>query len=76
MISIDQLFAEASRFPADQKLTLAYRLLASNEPELTPEVESAWEEEISERISKHDNGTTESRPAGKMFLELDRRLAT
>ena len=76
MSSIDQLLAEASRLPADQKLTLAYRLLASNEPEPTPEVESAWEEEISERIKKYDSGTTELRPAGKVFSELDRQLAT
>jgi hypothetical protein len=76
MSTIDQLFAEASRLPADQKLALAYRLLASNEPEPTPEIESAWEAEILERIRQFDHGEAESIPAGKVLAELDRRLAT
>lgn len=76
MSSLDQILAEAERLPADQKLTLAYRLLASNEPEATPEVESAWEMEISERIRKYDDGVSVSFPAGKVFSELDRRLTS
>jgi hypothetical protein len=75
MSSIDHLFAEAARLPADQKLTLAHRLLASDEPELTPEAEQAWDDAIRERILKYDNGEPKSRPAGEVFSDLDKRLA-
>jgi len=75
MSSIDHLYAEAARLSADQKLTLVHRLLTSDEPELTPEVEHAWEVSIRERIQRYDHGETESRPAGEVFSDLDRRLA-
>lgn len=75
MSSIDNLYAEAARLPADQKLTLVYRLLASNEPEVTPEVEQAWDTAIRERIQRFDNGEAKSSTAGEVFSELDRQLA-
>ena len=76
MSSIDQLFAEAAQLPADQRLTLAHRLLVSGEPEITADVEEAWEVEIRDRIQRYDRGELATHSAGEVFAEDDRRLKT
>jgi putative addiction module component (TIGR02574 family) len=71
---VDNIIAEAIRLSPDQRLTLAYRLLTSVEPEPTEEVERAWESEIRDRIARYDTGTVRSIPAADVFSELDRHL--
>jgi hypothetical protein len=48
--TVDGLTKQARDLPEDQRLTLAYRILSTLEPPITPEVEDAWEREISARI--------------------------
>lgn len=74
MSSVEELLSEASKLPEDQKLTLAYRLLASAEPAVSQEVEQAWDVEIRERIARYDRGETRSRPASEVFARLDKSL--
>lgn len=74
MSSVDRLFKEAAQLPADQKLTLAHRLLSSSEPPTTQAVEQEWDVVIRERIERYDRGTTSARPASEVFAELDRKL--
>jgi hypothetical protein len=74
MSSIDRLFEEAAQLPEDQRLTLVYRLLASSEPPVTEASEQAWDLAIRERIQRYDQGKARSRPAGDVFLDLDRKL--
>ncbi len=74
MSSIDRLFEEAAQLPEDQRLTLVYRLLASSEPPVTEASEQAWDVAIRERIQRYDQGKARSRPAGDVFLDLDRKL--
>ena len=74
MSTVDQLFEEAAQLPEDQKLTLANRILASNEPPVTEETEQEWDVVIRERIQRYDQGKAHSRQAGDVFSELDRRL--
>ena len=76
MSKIDQLFKEASELPEDQRPTLAHRVLASNEPPPSAEVEQAWDVEIRERIKRFDEGRGKSRPASEVFADLDRRLGS
>ena len=76
MSKIDQLFKEASELPEDQRLTLAHRVLASNEPPPSAEVQQAWDVEIRERIKRFDEGRGKSRPASEVFADLDRRLGS
>ena len=76
MSKIDQLLKEACELPGDQRLTLAHRGLALNEPVLTEDVEQAWDVEIRERIRRFDEGRGQSRPAGEVFADLDRRLGS
>ncbi len=74
MSSIDRLIEEAAQLPEDQRLTLVYRLLASSEPPVTEASEQAWDVAIRERIQRYDQGKARSRPAGDVFLDLDRKL--
>ena len=74
MSTMDRLFEEAAQLPEDQKLTLAYRLLASDEPPVTEEIEQEWDVVIRERIQCYDQGEDRTRSAGEVFLDLDRRL--
>jgi hypothetical protein len=74
MRSLEDLLSEASELPEDQKLTLAYRILASAEPEISTDVEQAWDAEIRERIARYDRGEVRTTPAGEVFAKLDRSL--
>lgn len=74
MSSVDRLFEEAARLPEDQKLTLAYRIPASDEPPATEETEQEWDVAIRERIQRFDEGKARSRSASQVFFDLDRRL--
>jgi len=74
MRSIDDLLSEAKRLPRDQRLTLAHRLLESDEPAASEEVERAWDLAIRERIERYDRGETSTRSASEVLAEVDRRL--
>jgi hypothetical protein len=74
MSTVDQIFKEAAQLPADQKLTLAHRILASNEPPASEETEREWDEVIRERIMRYDQGKTSSRSAGVVFSDLTRKI--
>ena len=74
MSTVDRLFEEAAQLPEDQKLTLAYRLLASSEPPVTQEIEQEWDVLIRERIQRYDQGIANPRSAGEVFSDLDQKL--
>ena len=76
MSKIDELVKEACELPGDQRLTLAHRVLAANEPQPSDEVEQAWDVAIRERIKKFDESKARSRPASEVFADLDRRLGS
>ncbi len=72
--AVDKIVAEAVGLPADQRLTLAHRILTSVEPEESSETDAAWDKEIRERIARYDAGEVRSIPAVEVFAEVDRRL--
>jgi putative addiction module component (TIGR02574 family) len=72
--TIETIVAEAVQLPPDQRLSLAHRILSSIEPEVSPEVESAWDSEIRNRIARYDTGAAKGVPASEVFAELDKRL--
>ena len=74
MSSIVRLFEEAAQLPEDQKLTHANRLLASNEPPVSEEVDKECDVVIRDRIKKYDQGRARSRLAGDVFSILDKKL--
>ena len=74
MSTVEHLVEEAKALSAGERLGLASKLLAMEEPEPSSEVEQAWERVIEERIGRFDRGETGTRPAAEVFADLDRRL--
>ena len=74
MNSMNQLLEKAIHLPEDQRLALVHKLLLAGEPHASRDVENAWDAEIRDRIARYDLGNVPTRPAGKVFSDLDRRL--
>ena len=70
-ISRETLTTEALTLPPDQRMTLACQLLESVEPAPTPEVDLAWETEITRRIARFRSGESVPVPASEVFAMLD-----
>lgn len=54
--TLDSLAHDALTLPADQRMTLACRLLVSVEPKPEPGADAAWDAEITRRIARFDAG--------------------
>ncbi len=65
--TLDALSHDALVLPPDQRVTLAYRLLASVEPDPEPGAEAAWEAEIIQRIARFDANESQTVPASEVF---------
>lgn len=74
--TVDSIFAEAVQLPADQRFTLAHRILSSVEPESSAAMDAAWDREIRGRIARYDAGLVRTIPASEVFAELDQRLGS
>jgi hypothetical protein len=59
--------------PSAQRLKLARILIDVSEPgqDFSPEVQTAWEDEIGARVEAVKNGTARSRPIADVFAQLD-----
>jgi len=64
------LSKEALALSPDKRLQLACALIESVEGDDAPCAETAWNEEISERISRYDRGEAKSIPAAEVFRQL------
>jgi putative addiction module component (TIGR02574 family) len=67
---LDALSHDALVLPPDQRVALAYRLLASVEPDPEPGAEAAWDAEIARRMARFDAGQSQPVPAGEVFAGL------
>ena len=67
----DDLAHDALVLPPDQRMALAYRLLASVEPSAEPGADDAWATEIAGRIAWFDVGEAKSVPASEVFNRLN-----
>jgi putative addiction module component (TIGR02574 family) len=68
--TLDAISHDALVLPPDQRVTLAYRLLASVEPDPEPGADAAWEAEIAQRIARFDAGESHTVPASEVFARL------
>ncbi len=68
--TLDDLAHDALVLPPDQRMALAYRLLASVEASPEPGSEAAWETEIVGRIARFDSGESQSIPAAEVLDRL------
>ena len=72
--TLETIASEALGLPEDQRLKLAYRILASVESVPDAGAEAAWEKEIQERIKRYDAGQSDGIPGQAVFAELDKKL--
>jgi putative addiction module component (TIGR02574 family) len=68
--TLDAISHDALVLPPDQRVTLAYRLLASVEPDPEPGADAAWEAEITQRIARFDAGESRTVPASEVLARL------
>jgi hypothetical protein len=70
---MSEITKDCLELPAAQRLKLARILMTASEPEqdFSPEVETAWEQEIVARLQAFQNGTARSRPMADVFARLD-----
>jgi len=69
-VTLDAVAHDALVLPPDQRMALAYRLLASVEPAPEPGADAAWEAEIAQRIARFDAGESKAVPAAEVFARL------
>jgi putative addiction module component (TIGR02574 family) len=73
--AIDEICKDALDLSPEERVTLAYRLLVSVEPEQGEvDHDAAWDAEISKRIAEYDAGKVKTIAAAELFAEA-RRLA-
>ena len=70
---LDELSKKAKELALEERAQLAQELMESVDQDLDPEVEAAWETEISSRIAKYERGESKLIPASEVF-EAARRL--
>lgn len=70
---IDELSQKARLLPPEERVRLAEELLSTVQ-ETSPDVETAWEEEIRRRIAEVEAGTAKLVPADEVFAEVRRLL--
>jgi putative addiction module component (TIGR02574 family) len=66
---VDELSQKALELPAEERVLLAERLLATVH-EVDPEVEAAWDVEIQRRLAEIDRGTAKLIPAEEVFAKV------
>jgi hypothetical protein len=75
MKTFDSIAAEALLLPADQRLSLAHKMLTSVDGDPDPDAEANWEKEIEERIRKYDAGEVQGVSGPEVMHDLKRKLA-
>ena len=65
---------EVLNWPAEKRIKLAEKLMASVEVFATPEIEAAWNTEITKRLSEIREGRAEGIPAEEVFARLRSKL--
>jgi len=67
--AISEITKDASELPPSQRLTLARILLdlSEEDQDFSPEVESAWEQEIGGRMEEVKAGRARSKSFGEVF---------
>ena len=76
MKMLSDIAKDALELSPSQRLILARILLDLSQPDqdFSPEVESAWEEEIGRRVDAVKAGNAQSKSFDHVFAELDRRF--
>lgn len=70
---VDELSQKALELPAEERVRLAEKLLATVH-EVDPAVEAAWDVEIQRRLAEIDSGAAKLIPSEEVFAEVRRIL--
>ncbi len=78
MKALSEVAKDALELRPEQRLTLARILLelSGADEDFSPEVESAWEDEICRRLQAVKTGQAQARSYEEVFADLDRRFAS
>ena len=71
---LERVVEQALSLPGLERLSVARRILESVEPEVSEEVERAWEEEIVKRVEKIDSGSAKFRSWEEVRKDFDSRF--
>ena len=61
---LEEISQKAQALTADERTQLAHALLASVEDEVDPDIQAAWEAEITQRIESRERGDAHSYQRG------------
>ena len=64
---LDELSQKARTLTADERTRLAHELLESVEREVAPDVQAAWDAEITKRVACYERGEATLIPAEDVF---------
>lgn len=74
-ISLAQVTKEAMDLPVRQRIALAGLLLEAEDDSFDPMADSAWDEEIANRIQRIDSGREVGVPFEEVIRAAERQLA-
>lgn len=66
----ERLIAELEALPVEAQAEIARRLLQTLKGQIDPEVEAAWDEELTRREAEIRNGTASGIPLDDVLAEL------
>ena len=69
----DKVVDEALELPADARIGLVDRILASLNLPTRPEIDRLWAEEAERRVSEVDRGEVELVPGEEVFAKIRRK---
>ncbi len=69
----DRVVAEALDLPADARIGLVNRILASLNLPTRPDIDRMWAEEAERRIAQIDQGEVELIPGEEVFAKIRRK---
>ena len=71
----DKIIDEALDLPADARISLVDRILASLNLPTRPDIDRLWTEEAERRVSQIDRGEVDLIPGEKVFDKIRRKHA-
>ncbi len=71
----DRVFGEALDLPADVRIGLVDRILASLNLPTRPDIDKMWAEEAERRVAQIDRGEVELIPGEEVFAKIRRKYA-
>jgi len=73
--TLEEITRKALELPLRQRLALAGFLLETGDISQDPDVDTAWEQEIQDRINAVDSGAVTGISYQDVMLEAEKRLA-